>query len=374
MAPDKPLPRLVFSPCGTSLLTNGSSDDERRLLNRHSNCSSLEEMGDDRSTVEARVQRVRESTSAMNSNAARRAAAELNGILTLSDEEPKDCRYHHVLLCTDTWLGEQTGRIVEDWLRSHGHSSVELRRQSDLQTGNLQLFQSALSDLVQWLDSTIDGYRRQQYRIVFNLTGGFKSVQGFLQTLGNLYADETVYVFEAPNSPLLRIPRLPVRLDVTDTVRSHLRIIRRFANGLSVPSSELSEVPETFLLRIEDACALSPWGTVVWEQTRKELYAEQVWPAPSERIEFGRDFRKSLQGQPRDRILNLNDKLDKLASFLEGDQARPLQSLDLKKLKGNPTPPSTHEFDAWADGDAKRVFCHYESDKLILDRLGEALH
>lgn len=374
MAPDKPLPRLVFSPCGTSLLTNGSSEDERRLLNRHSNSRSLEEMGDDRSTVEARVQRVRESTSAMNSNAARRAAAELNGILTLSDEEPKDCRYHHVLLCTDTWLGEQTGRIVEDWLRSHGHTSVELRRQSDLQTANLQLFQSALSDLVQWLHSTIDGYRRQQYRIVFNLTGGFKSVQGFLQTLGNLYADETVYVFEAPNSPLLRIPRLPVRLDITDTVRSHLRVIRRLANGLSVPSADLSGVPETFLLRIDDAVSLSPWGTVVWEQARKELYGEQVWPAPSDRFKFGRDFLNGTQGQPRDRLLNVNDKLDKLAAYLEGTQSRSLKSLNLKALNGNPKPPSTHEFDAWADRDAKRVYCHYDGNTLVLDRLDSALH
>lgn len=367
-------PRLILSPCGTSLLTNGSTDEERRLLNRHTNTPTAEGMGEDRAVVEGRVSAVRIRLETADATQARRASAELNGILTLWDEEPAPTRDHHILICTDTWLGEQTGRIVEGWLRRNGHTSVELRRQSDLQTADLQLFQSALSDLVQWLDSTIDGYRQQQYRILFNLTGGFKSVQGFLQTLGNLYADETLYVFEAPNSPLLRIPRLPVRLDITDTVRRHLRAIRRLANGLSVSSADLSGVPETFLLRIDNAVSLSPWGTVVWEQARKELYSEQVWPTPSECFEFGHDFIGSTQGQPRDRLLNLNDKLDKLAIYLEGNQTKSLKSLDLKPLKGNPKPPSTHEFDAWADRDAKRVFCHYEGDTLTLDRLDKALH
>jgi len=367
-------PRLILSPCGTSLLTNGSTDEERRLLNRHSNAKSLEVMGADRTAVEQRVASVRASLVNADAAQARQASAELNGILSLCDEESATARDHHILVCTDTWLGEQTGQIVEGWLRRNGHTSVELRRQSDLQTADLQLFQSALSDLVKWLDSTIEGYRQHQYRILFNLTGGFKSVQGFLQTLGNLYADETLYVFEAPNSPLLRIPRLPVRLDIVDTVRRHLRTIRRLAIGLSVSSEDLSDVPETFLLRIDDAVSLSPWGMVVWEQARKELYVEQLWLAPSDRIAFGSDFSKSVQGQPPDRLMNLNDKLDKLAGYLEGDQAKSLKSLDLKPLKGNPKPPSTHEFDAWADRDAKRVFCHYDGDKLILDRLDKALH
>jgi hypothetical protein len=136
----------------------------------------------------------------------------------------------------------------------------------------------------------------------------------------------------------------------------------------------LSAVPETFLLRIDNDVSLSPWGTVVWEQARKELYGEQVWPTPSELFEFGNEFLGSTQGQPRDRLVNLNDKLDKLAVFLEGDQSKSLKSLDLKPLKGNPKPPSTHEFDAWADRDAKRVFCHYKDAVLVLDRLEKALH
>jgi hypothetical protein len=30
--------------------------------------------------------------------------------------------------------------------------------------------------------------------------------------------------------------------------------------------------------------------------------------------------------------------------------------------------------DAWSDGDAKRLFGHYEDEVFVLDRLGDALH
>lgn len=50
----------------------------------------------------------------------------------------------------------------------------------------------------------------------------------------------------------------------------------------------------------------------------------------------------------------------------------------IPQLAGNPLPPSTHELDAWADQDARRIFCHWENDPslgqvLVLDRLGPGL-
>lgn len=74
-------PRLILSPCGTSLLTNGSTDEERRLLNRHSNTRTAEEMKEDRAAVEARVSVVRRPMDTAEAQQARRASAELNGIL-----------------------------------------------------------------------------------------------------------------------------------------------------------------------------------------------------------------------------------------------------------------------------------------------------
>lgn len=366
-------PRVVLSPCGTSLLTNGCTDDERRLLGRHSNSFRLEDLGDDQAAVEARVDSVAALLETADAATARRVSAELNGLLTLCDEQPAHPADHLILLCTDTWLGERTGQIVQGWLHRNGHLSVELRRQVDLQTRDLHKFQISLSNLVRWWGEAVDEYRRRQYRILFNLTGGFKSVQGFLQTLGNLYADETVYIFETSRA-LLRVPRLPIRLDMLDAVRQHQYVIRRLDAALPVAAADLADVPETFLERDGADVLLSPWGTIVWDQSRKTLYAEGVLPPPTDRVRFAETFLPSTKSLSPDRYANLNDKLDKLATFLEGDQVRPVRSLDLKPLRNNPKPPSTHEFDAWADRDAKRVFCRYEGDVLVLDRLDDALH
>jgi len=66
---------------------------------------------------------------------------------------------------------------------------------------------------VKFIEDNLIGYKRNGYRVIFNLTGGFKSVQGFLQSIASLYADEAVYVFETA-SELLRAPRMPLRLDM----------------------------------------------------------------------------------------------------------------------------------------------------------------
>jgi hypothetical protein len=51
--------------------------------------------------------------------------------------------------------------------------------------------------------------------VVFNLTGGFKSLNGYLQTVAMISADRCAFLFEgAPE--LMEIPRLPVRLAEID--------------------------------------------------------------------------------------------------------------------------------------------------------------
>lgn len=241
-------------------------------------------------------------------------------------------------------------------------------------------FQAALSDLVQWCESEIGGYRKSHH-VVFNLTGGFKSIQGFLQTLAQFYADETVYIFET-GTELLRLPRLPLKMAADDTVRRYLAAFRRLALGLSTDDAFLEGIPETLLMRIDGQVCLSPWGDLVWAQTRKELYAREVFsPAKvTQLLSFGKDFQKSVTGLEAGRMLMVNERIDDLIRYLEekgGGRAAPHNpsSLDFKKLTGNPCPPSTHECDAWADQDAKRLFGHFdEQGRFVLDCIGKALH
>jgi hypothetical protein len=93
----------------------------------------------------------------------------------------------------------------------------------------------------------------------------------------------------------------------------------------------------------------------------------------STRLRFGKDFRKSFDsyGCSADRYLILNEKIDQLARFIEKG-VNP-NSLNFKKLAGNPVPPSTHEIYAWSDSGAHRLFGRYEDEVFIIEKFGKHL-
>ncbi|MCP5494971.1 MAG: putative CRISPR-associated protein [Leptospiraceae bacterium] len=363
--------KLILSPCGTSLLTNGSNEIERKLVNKHANANEIHD-ANDKKLLEERIRTVREKLLSCSFEEAKKLSAELNGIISLYNGLiPKEASQdYYILLCTDTWLGEQTALLVESWLKKQ-NLTTEVRRQKDLQTNNLESFQVALSDLVKWCEEVIKGYKDSQYYVIFNLTGGFKSVQGFLQTLALFYADESVYIFETGNE-LLRIPRLPVKMAEVDYIRQNLAAFRRLSLELSDKSDSTEKIPETFLLEIDGEKTLSAWGEIVWHSAKKEIYKDCVYESPINKVRFSQKFLKSVENLETDRCVLVNQKVDQLCKYLQTKQN--VSSLDFKELKGNPKPPSTHEIDAWSDKDAKRIFCHYENGILVLDELGKGFH
>jgi len=270
---------------------------------------------------------------------------------------------------TDTYIGLQTAKIIQKWLGRH-FRNVQIKQFSDLQTSDYEAFRVALSDMAKNLIDETETYRHAQYGIIFNLTGGFKAVQGFLQTLGMFLADETIYVFESSNE-LMRIPRLPIKLDFASPVKESLSIIRRLDKGLSC--SDHYGIPDIMLMKIGNETALSEWGTLIWRQMKKEIYEECLHNPPSDKILFGNNFLDTIRGLDKTKIYELNNKMDDLALYLE--KCQDIKSLDLKLLKSRSYLPSTHELDAWHDGNAKRIFAHYKNNGIIvLDKLHKALH
>jgi len=361
------MPRsYILSTCGTSLLTHGCSDPERKLVTKYSNEKERQIIpADDAARLDTIIANVGTRMATADQPTVAMLSAELNALVRFYEGQPFSQRDVHGLLCTDTWLGEVAARLVESWLRQQG-CTVTVLRQQNLQTAELNPFQHALSELVHWIEQTIPGYRQAGYRVIFNLTGGFKSVQGFLQSLAPFYADEVVYVFESQKE-LLRIPRLPVRMAATDTVRDNLTTFRRLATAL--PVSDVSGIPETLFLQYKDIVMLSPWGELIWSQVKGVVYAEQLWPSPSVLLVFGPRFERSVREIAPDRRVIINVRIDDLARYLETGRTINPSSLDFKVLHGNPMPPSTYECDAWADQDAKRLFGHFEDTTFVLDKL-----
>lgn len=369
--------RLIVSTVGTAVLTNRRTQEERALLNQYSNEKDAPHEQPARRDLDWLLEGSQKRMHDAGIAEARSFSAELNGILTLyggqiTDENKQDM---HILLATDTWLGNEAAKIVESWLRSNGFQHVTIKRQKDLQTADYRTFQLALSDLAKWCSEEVKQYREEGYHVIFNLTGGFKSVQGFMQAMAPFYADEVIYLFES-SQHLMRIPRLPTRMDALRFLEEHVDLIRRLACGLDVAESEVPNIPETLLLVVDEKATLSPWGELVWDQHHKEIYERELLPSPSPRVRFTEKFEKTVKALPPDRKAIINERVDDIVRYLDtGEKYNPAR-LNFKKLQGNPRPPCTHEIDAWADADARRIFGYYDPQNrrvFVLDHLGEHL-
>jgi hypothetical protein len=261
--------------------------------------------------------------------------------------------------------------LVKGWIERHKGLTVIIHRQSDLQTAEISSFQSSLSDLIKKLDEYIPDPDKG-YKIIFNLTGGFKSIQGFLQSIANFYADETVYIFET-SSELLKIPKLPVRMVVLEEIENNILSFRQLSLGIKVDTNLLNEISETLLLfKYENHPILSAWGELMWEQSKKEIYEKNLLDPPIDKIRFSNKFKKNVSNLNNKRLFVLNTRIDQLAQYLE--KGTNPKALDFKQIKGKAMLPSTHEIDAWSDLDAKRIFGHYDKEVFVLDKLDKGLH
>lgn len=370
--------KLVVSTCGTSTLTNLATDSERKLVTQYANASSPDDVPlDDRRLLIDLIASASDILARANLIDTKRASAELNGILSYAnDRVPLDTANVCILLHTDTWLGEKAASIISDKLQSFG-VTPQIERVKDLNTRSRQTFDDGLRNLIDWASITLPGYRDAKYHIAFNLVGGFKSVQGFMQSLGMFYADEIVYIFES-GSELLRIPRLPVNLDAAARTlfETHHAIFRLFSMNQPISSTDvrLKPLPETFLYHDNGECDWSPWGKLLWEQFKIEFYKQGLLPSPTDSIRLTDTFKKDAGNLQPDRSSILNQRIDDLARYLLDESNPNPKRLDVKPLKRDPKPPSTHEADAWADADCLRIFFHYERGVAVLNRLDKPLH
>ena len=381
------MPNLIVSTCGTSLLTNDAGQELRRLLVTHANAKANDMDANDRGRIDGWTDERRRRLLEADDDEAARLSAELNGLLAYYRDLGRSIgdadQDQHYLVVTDTHVGEQAFQCISAWLDNKGRTATKITA-GGLNTSDIGSFRVALAEIVKYFDVTLDlaTWRDRQYRVVFNLTGGFKSVNGFMQTIGMLFADECFYLFEGSRQ-LMRVPRLPIRLDARQAFVDNLESVRRMANGEVLTQDECGTLPETFLFEVpgDDSVQLSEWGEAFWAVVRPEIYGDGLMEPLSGRLRLSDDFREQVRkGSPRillqpDRLDKLNQRLDDLARFLETGEN--LQRLDFKQLQGNPIPPCTHEFDVWGDQEY-RGFGRYENvgggEVFVVERIARSLH
>ncbi len=360
---------IILSPVGTSSFTKG---DYPREISQFSNARNLEDIPSDRrKIITGYISQTRELLQSLSLEEVKIRSAELNGIIQYYGNDlnnaPSDIHY---LLPSDTFIGKQACLLIQEFLQRY-FQDIRIMEIKDLQTSDCDTFQYALSELagqIMYLKEIL----LPGQKLIFNLTGGFKAILGFLQSLGMFYADETVYVFEFSKS-LLRIPALPVKLEPYEYLWNYASVFRRLDNSLPLESDTYHGIPSSLVLNLFGEPTLSAYGKIVWDSFRKNIYSQEMLDSISAKVVFSSEFNKSVSNLDSDRYYQLNCRIDQLCVYMEGIEKQQLKSMDLKKLRVSHK-QSTHELDAWADQDAKRIFCHYENGNLILDTLAEALH
>ncbi|MBE3582750.1 MAG: putative CRISPR-associated protein [Limnochordaceae bacterium] len=373
--------RVVVSSCGTSLLTNqlasATGDRIRQLLHRHSNSKESEIPVDERQILEAHGRSCRDQLLAGDAKQARKMSAELNGLLGVYEGRLPDPQDILFLLQTDTYLGSVVADAVQAWLTKVGAHSQVVPIEF-LATNSVDMFYWGIQELAKWCSETLPGYRQQRYQIVFNLTGGFKGVQGVLNTLGHVYADEIVYIFENSDS-LIHIPRLPVRWDLDDRIAENLPILRQLWNHRPVGADQVRAVPDSLVQVVDGSATLSVFGSIAFEQYRKaeqSAYAERLLEPPSGQIVYSRRFQRDANAiREPDRLRLLNLQIDDFDRYLVEHGNYNPRSLRVHPWGGPPPVPGvTHEFYAWSDSDAARVWFHFQPDgTAVLDLFGPHL-
>lgn len=141
----KQKPMFVLSPCGTSLLTNQGNNDEKKLVRKYANQKEPDRISqEDRTKLELLAKGVEDELEKADLESASKMSAELNSVIKLYNGQlAGKTQDVHMLLCTDTWLGETAAKLVAKWLEGK-KNTVVVNRQKDIQTEDITSFKSAL--------------------------------------------------------------------------------------------------------------------------------------------------------------------------------------------------------------------------------------
>lgn len=188
--------RVTVTPCGFSVFTNGTRYEHIKFLKRNINKREIEYTTDDLEIFRRIIDNRREKLINASLYESGNLSSELKSFVAYYeknfDEATSDI---HFLLHADTYQGQTAAELIKMWGENNGiiFRPVLIR---DLTTASLKEFESGIENLIDWCKKILPEYKSQGNKIIFNLNGGFKSLQCYMQRLGVFYADETIYIFE----------------------------------------------------------------------------------------------------------------------------------------------------------------------------------
>jgi putative CRISPR-associated protein (TIGR02619 family) len=314
---------LIISTCGTSILANHLDDEKRKWFKGVSKLLESEASKEDKRRLDELQEEVKSKLKGMDDTELCKSSAELNGILSIL-KEPEYKGAHkpvlHYLIQTSTLAGKRTAEIVKQVLEARGMTVVSVLSPSDLHVSSQDRFLSGLSELTRDIRKTVKDYKDQKYEIVFNLTGGWKSLNSYLQALGMLYECTCAYIYEEVDSALIKIPRMPVKLAEDEEFRNNLEVFRKLHVGYELTRDYMKDVKEVLYYSAGDDIALTPWGEKAWSDSWRGLYKSELFSPLSPKLKFTDQAKKDAKRKDvtGDNRCNANHAFDTLSAYLDG--------------------------------------------------------
>ena len=290
-------------------------------------------------------------------------SAELNALLKYYKNDFNQNDFHKLLI-TDTYLGKKSAEVIKSILEDKGFK-VDIYAPKDLKTSDIESFHLSLSEVVKDLSEELENYKNGGYKIIFNLTGGFKSVNSFMQNMASLWADESIYIFES-SKELLTIPKLPLKVDES-IFKEKVEVFRLLESGIDIDEVRLKDIPKTLILKIGNEYTLSPWGEIVWQKIKIEIFKNLL---KYKCIEYSNEFKKDFEKLSDNEKFQINKMFDLLDKYkLTNDEKFNLRSLRYHELKGQIAQKYSHEFYPFDGGDSRRAYCNENDRKVIVEKI-----
>jgi putative CRISPR-associated protein (TIGR02619 family) len=361
-------PKVIVSTVGTSLLTSQidrqQESDWFPQLTKYANKKSEQLLVEEATQLCELSQRATNKLSAGKQENARKASAELNGIYGIYQNDLSQGRCDiHFLITTDTAQGQTTATIISKYLSDKGIVNVTSFIPPGLSTATTQDFSGGIDAVIEFLEKQIEPLRKD-YEVIFNLTGSFKSLQGYMNTLGMFYADKIVYIFEGASSELITIPRLPITIDQSKLI-PYATTLALLAKGDGLKAATVKGLPEGLIAEIDGYYILSNWGNVIWQREKESLLGDKLvdFPGLIYHDKFREDFKHFSSA---DRTI-LQETLAQVSYLFttHGNSTQPLIGGGLQY-----SPLVSKGVDHFRVNLSMRVTCLPEDGKLVLYRYG----
>ncbi|MTJ51691.1 putative CRISPR-associated protein [Anabaena sp. UHCC 0253] len=335
------MPRLVVSTVGTSLLTNQIdvfTDSEEYFTEIQASANHTEEEISNRAKeiiLELKDRAEDKIYNAKNSKQIRDASAELNGIYGLYDRKLEQGKSDiHWLIATDTYQGQITAQIVQEFLQKEG-INAHIQQPKKLSTYDTDRFSYGIDELLEWWD-TIFLAHKNTHDIYFNLAGGFKAMQGYANTIGMLYGAEIIYIFEG-NLDYITIPKLPIEIDYSVIKPAQFALMASKSVDIYIKLSELKGVPDSLISKIGDEATLNNWGRLLWNRYKDNFFTQELIEFP--RLIYEKSFHKDYERRTVDEKIKfeLHSALSEISAIMlkfNGDTSRIDPKFEYRRYEG----------------------------------------